>query len=359
MLLLEKKFSPQNYRVLLLVEQEDVGLRLDQFVQNFLASFSRQEVKKRISSGDIQINSRSHKAKPSSKLQLDETVLIQIPKSTQEDEYWRGKKLSLKLDPEIVFEDEQLIVISKPAYMSTHPTGKHIFNCATVYFEAQTQKTVHSIHRLDRETSGVLLLAKNPQCAQVMTDHFERDRVSKAYFFIAVEKRVVPNEFEAFERLGPKDEGLKRIHIHAFDKDAKQGKHAHTKFKLLYREKGYVLGLAFPQTGRQHQIRVHAMTHGLPLLGDKIYLGSFEMFQRFKDRLATEADHELMQLPRHALHSIALSIPYQSKRELFRSLLPFDFQEWIQKNLTCSIDDLEIKIEKELKVYLSQDDKSE
>ena len=204
MLLLEKKFSPQNYTVRLQVEEEDVGFRLDQFVQNFLASFSRQEVKKRISRKEIIIDSRSHAAKPSSILQIGETIQIQIPKSTQEDEYWRGEKLKLELDPEVIFEDHQLLVISKPAYMSTHPTGKHIFNCATVYFESLTNKTVHSIHRLDRETSGVLLLAKNPKCAQVMTDHFERDRVGKAYFFIAVEKRDVPNDFEVKARLGPK-----------------------------------------------------------------------------------------------------------------------------------------------------------
>lgn len=359
MLLLEKKFSPQNYRVRLQVEEEDVGLRLDQFVQLFLASFSRQEVKKRISRQEISIDSRSHKAKASSKLQLGEIVNVQIPKSTQEDEYWRGEKIKLVTDPEVIFEDQQLLVISKPAYMSTHPTGKHIFNCATVYFEEQTQKTVHSIHRLDRETSGVLLLAKNPKCAQIMTDHFESERVSKAYFFIAVEAKETSNSFEAKERLGPKEEGLKRIHIHAFPKDSKQGKHAHTKFKILYRENGYTLGLAFPQTGRQHQIRVHAMVHGLPLLGDKIYLGSFEMFQRFKDRQTQESDYELMQLSRHALHSIALSIPYQGQRKLFRSSLPLDFRNWIQENLSCSIDQLNKNIEKDLRLYLSQSDRIE
>lgn len=345
--------------VRLQVEEEDVGLRLDQFVQNFLASFSRQEVKKRISRQEITIDSREHKAKASSKLQHGEIIKILIPKSTQEDEYWRGEKLELETEPEVIFEDRQLLVISKPAYMSTHPTGKHIFNCATVFFESQTEKTVHSIHRLDRETSGVLLLAKDPKCAQKMTDHFERDRVCKAYFFIAVERGKSLDEFEAKERLGPKEEGLKRVHIYSFPEGSERGKRAHTKFKILYRENGYALGLAFPQTGRQHQIRVHAMVHGLPLLGDKIYLGSFEMFQRFKDRLADESDYNLMQLPRHALHSIALSIPYEGKRELFRSHLPKDFCEWIQTNLTCSIEKLEDQIEKELQVYLSQSDKSE
>lgn len=105
--------------------------------------------------------------------------------------------------------------------------------------------------------------------------------------------------------------------------------------------------MAFPQTGRQHQIRVHAKAHGLPLIGDKLYLGSYEMFQRFKDQYASEEDYNLMELPRHALHAIALRIPYKKEEKLFVTKIPHDFVEWIKKNSELDIDKLEEKIKAE------------
>ena len=78
------------------------------------------------------------------------------------------KKLVLPVRPKIIFEDDRLIVISKPPFMSVHPTGRHLFNCATVYFESLLNQTIHPVHRLDRETSGVLLLAKNSSVAKLL-----------------------------------------------------------------------------------------------------------------------------------------------------------------------------------------------
>lgn len=353
---IDKHFGTDAYIMRLSVDEDDEGLRLDQFVQQQLMSFSRQEIKRRILSKEITVESREHHPKASSKLQVGEIVRITIPRTSQEDEYWRGEKLELQFDPEVLFEDDELLVISKPSYMSTHPAGKHIFNCATVYFENMYKRTIHSIHRLDRETSGVLLLAKNPKTAAHMTDHFENDRVQKCYFFIAKDlDQDKKTEFQANERLGPMEEGLKRVHVHAFPEESGLGKHASTFFQILIRDSGYVLGLAYPKTGRQHQIRVHAMTHGLPLIGDKIYFGSYEMFQRFKDGFATESDHDLMDLPRHALHAIALHIPYHKEQMIFRSGLPKDFREWIAKKLTCDLKIIESEIEKKVLAYFKRE----
>lgn len=342
MIVVHKAYSAQSYEIRLLAEEEEHDFRLDQFVQAHLGSFSREEIKKRIGLGHMRIEGRDHKMKSSTKVKQGEVVFIEIPRTTQEDEYWRGEKLPLVERPEVVFEDDDLIVISKPPYMATHPTGKHIFNCATVYFESIHKKTIHSLHRLDRETSGLLMLSKNPKLAALITDQFERDLVKKAYFFIAkVALPNVPMQFEARERLGPKEDGLKRIHIHAFPEDSTLGKSASTSFHLLHLEDGYALGLAFPKTGRQHQIRVHAQTHGLPLIGDKIYLGSFKMFQRFKDGLATPEDHDLMELSRHALHATALVCDYRGEKKLFLSPLPHDFREWITQKMSLSPEQVE------------------
>lgn len=345
MTLLSKTFSPTEYRATHMVDEEHAGMRLDQYMQIHLESWSREMVKRKIEVGDIFIEDRPGKMRASMKLNFRDRVTLVTTKSSHEDEWWNGKKLELESEPEIVFEDERIAVISKPAYMATHPTGRHLFNCATVFLEARTGHTVHSIHRLDRETSGVLLLGKNPKAANELTIEFEEDRVKKAYFFIAkIKDWNKENEFWAHERLDNAGDGLKRVYIEHFPQNDTRGKHASTLFQILFTENDTAIGVAFPQTGRQHQIRVHAMAHGLPLVGDKLYLGSFEMFQRFKDLLATPQEYEMMDLPRHALHAIGLSIVYENKRRIFRSHLPHDLAQWIEKRTSFKSSDVEEKV---------------
>jgi len=347
MAVLSKTFSKSKYQATYYVEETHEGMRLDQFLQIYLETWSRQEVKRRISAGDVVIKGRPGKHRPSTALHYREELTFTVHRTTQEDEYWNGEKIPLDEGPEIIYEDTELIVISKPAYMSTHPTGRHLFYCATVYFGEMYNQTIHSIHRLDRETSGVMMLGKTPQMSNQMGEQFIQDQVKKCYFFMAKENEEYHGEatFEANERLGASEGGLKRVYIDHYPEDSFDGKHARTIFNILHRENGYVLGLAFPQTGRQHQIRVHAMVNGLPLVGDKLYLGSFKMFQRFKDLLASPEEHDLMELPRHSLHAIALQVNYQGEKKVFKSHLPKDFIPWINEKLSISIKDLEEKID--------------
>lgn len=334
MLEISKKFTSDRYEVIFIVEAHENGLRLDQCCQSFLVSFSRQQIKQKIVRGEVKILGRPYPHKPSVKVYEHEKILIFTPKGDLEDEYWNGKKLELQLVPEILYEDDDFVAISKPAYMTTHPTGKHLFNCATVYLETIYNKTVHSIHRLDRETSGVLLLGRNPKAAQKMTPLFELNEVSKCYFFMAHKRREKEFPFIANERMGSIDNFIPRLFVHCFDEHSQLGKHAQTKFYKLEENDKYIIGLAFPKTGRQHQIRTHAAFHGFPLIGDKLYNGDPNIFMRFKDGVATKEDHELMQISRHALHATALLINYPSKKEptLFRAPIPSDFKEWISEH---------------------------
>ncbi len=353
MAILNRLFTKSKYTATYYVEETQAGMRLDQFLQIYLESWSRQDVKKKIKDGDVEIIDRPGKHRPSTTLHYRERIKLNVYRTTQEDEFWNGEKLTLQENPQIIFEDENLLVISKPAFMSTHPTGKHLFYCATVHFEEIHKKTIHSIHRLDRETSGVLMLAKDAKTSNTMSEEFINDNVKKCYFFMAKRNEQYNGEleFESNERLGAKEGGLKRVYINHYDESSTQGKHAHTKFKILYQEGDYVLGLAFPQTGRQHQIRVHAMVRGLPLIGDKLYLGSFKMFQRFKDQLASTEEHQLMELPRHALHAISLNATYKGSRQTFTSAIPLDFKDWIKHKLSIEIEALEIEISKALREY--------
>ena len=358
MSILSKLYRNDMFEVRHLVDEEHEGMRLDQFLGLYLDSFSREMIKKKITAKEISIVDRPGTHKPSTVLHHKDEVVIRFFKTKYEDEYWRGQKLELQITPEIVFEDDDLIVISKPAFMSTHPAGRHVFNCATVYFEMKYNQTIHSLHRIDRETSGILMLGKNPKMATEMMIRFEKDDVKKCYLFIAKKN---PNydgkkEFIANERMASPDEGLKRVVVEYYPENSSEGKHARTFFYILEDLEDYVIGIACPQTGRQHQIRVHALAHGIPLIGDKLYLGSYEMFQRFKDQIASASDYELMEIPRHALHAIALKIPYKKEERIFMTKIPQDLKDWIQVKTKLSIEALEDKITKTVERYYAQRD---
>jgi 23S rRNA-/tRNA-specific pseudouridylate synthase len=189
-----------------------------------------------------------------------------------------------------------------------------------------------SVHRIDRETSGILLLAKNEKSAQVLTDLFEQRKFKKAYFFISHKnENATPFPFIAEERLGLKEDQIPRNMVHTFSKTSKEGKRAKTHFVQIHEFGAYVLALAFPQTGRQHQIRAHAAHHGYPLLGDKMYNGDPTVFMRFKDNIPNESDFELMQIPRQALHAAALStyIDFLKQTKLWVQSIPDDLKKWL------------------------------
>jgi 23S rRNA pseudouridine1911/1915/1917 synthase len=353
--IINKVFGKDCYSVEYCVDPEHDEMRLDQYIQLYLLTFSREHVKKKIQSGEIKIKGRMGKIKASLKLHTNEVISLVIHKTFHEDEYWKGEKLILDTNIDTIYEDQGLIVIGKPPYMATHPTGRHLFNCATVYLEERFGHTMRSVHRIDRETSGVLLLAKKTAVAQELTTHFENDRVSKCYFFMAKQKENYnpEKEFTVKARLGAPQEGTKRVLVEHFPEDSDQGKRALTRFKILHMENGYSLGLAFPQTGRQHQIRVHAMLEGFPLVGDKLYLGSYEMFQHFKDNNAEPEEYEFMELPRHALHAIALKIPYAGTDHVYQAPLPKDLTSWIETKLSIPIEKLEAMTQIEIKKYFS------
>lgn len=332
---ISKKFTPDLFEAFYLVDEEHDGMRLDQYCAVYLSSFSRQQIKKKIIAGEVLIQDRPSPHKPSTKVYHREVVKMFTPKGTLEDEYWYGEKLAIELEPKVVFEDSNYIVISKPAFMTTHPTGKHLFNCATVFFEHKLNQTIHSIHRLDRETSGVQILGKSPRSAERMGLLFEQDKIKKCYFLIAHKNKDITFPLIADERMGQEDDFIPRLFVHCYDHSSANGKNAQTHFEKVYEDDNYYFLLAFPITGRQHQIRAHAAHHGFPLLGDKLYNGDPKIFMRFKDEIATSEDHELMQIPRHALHAMALLyINPGSDEEIFHfTEIPLDLQEWIVKTV--------------------------
>src|SRR5690606_14729360 len=177
---IEKSFTTERYVVTYPVLQEHDNLRLDQFVMTCMPTLSRQFLKRKIEKGEVEIHGRKPPHKPSVKVHYGEKVTITTHNDGMiEDEFWYGKPIPRDEKPGVVFEDDELIVCNKPPFMITHPAGRNLFYCATVFFETIHKKTIHSIHRIDRETSGLLMLGKNPKVAQKVSYLFENDKVRK------------------------------------------------------------------------------------------------------------------------------------------------------------------------------------
>lgn len=318
-------------------------MRLDQFSQNFLKSFSREAIKRKIQKGEIKILKRPHPHKPSSKVYHQE--IVEITTYNQEE--------NITECPQIIYQDKNILITTKPPFMTTHPTGRHLFNCLTVFYEEKLGHKMHSIHRLDRETSGIQIMGKTPHGAKLITPFFENSIVKKTYFFIAkTYNSPFPQKenFMARENLGQKKDFIPRLFTHSFPENSHNGKKAHTHFIIFYKEKNYALGLAFPQTGRQHQIRSHAAHHGYPLLGDKLYNGDPHIFTRHQDGEETINDQNIMEINRQALHALAIKLPYPQPKSLqmYHAPIPDDLKNWITNNLNISIQQIESRIKTEL-----------
>lgn len=351
---IEKSFTTERYLVSYPVLNEHDNLRLDQFVMTQMPTLSRQFLKKKIEKGEVIISGRNSPHKSSVKVHSGERVTVITHNDGMiEDEYWNDEVVSRTQEPTIIFEDAGLLVINKPPFMITHPAGKNLFYCATVFYETIYKHTMHSIHRLDRETSGILMLGKNPKVSQKVSLLFEEEKVRKCYFLIAHKKdKALSFPFTAKQRLGRDENAIPRGMITAYDENSDQGKDAQTHFEVVLEKDGYVMALAFPLSGRQHQIRVHAACNGYPLLGDKLYNGDPSVFIRFKDTTATKFDHDIMQIPRQALHAVALKLNYPDEAmKLFFAPLPADLTQWITETLNLDIPTLEGLIQERLKTF--------
>jgi 23S rRNA-/tRNA-specific pseudouridylate synthase len=221
-----KSFSTEKYVITHPVQPEQDGWRLDQFVQKCMPSLSREFLKKKIEKGEVEISGRRPPHKPSVKVHQGEKVTITTwNDGLIEEEFWYGEIVPKNEEPGIIFEDSDLLVINKPPYMITHPAGRNLFYCATVFFETIYKKTIHSIHRLDRETSGLLILGKNPRAASAIAVLFENDQVRKCYFFIAHKSpSATPLPFTAKERMDREEDTIPRGMVSWYSEHSDKGK---------------------------------------------------------------------------------------------------------------------------------------
>ena len=234
----------------------------------------------------------------------------------------------------VLYEDDGVLVVDKAAPLLTHPTGEK--NEPTLWhglhellaFEVATGGQVSLINRLDRETSGITLVAKNAEAARELGKAMQARLLHKEYYAVVqgVPLWSAACCAEPILRMG--DVAPTRIHVRQCCHPA--GKECRTEFEVLIRCSGMALLRCRPHTGRMHQIRVHAAHMGHPLVGDKIYGGDESCYLEF---IATGWTPELARrliLPRQALHACRLTFPWRGREITVESPLPDDMKQLLE-----------------------------
>jgi 23S rRNA pseudouridine1911/1915/1917 synthase len=279
-----------------LVKADGNGRRLDVYLSARFPIFSRAQVQRMITQGQVAIVGR--RLKRASILYTGEVLEITAPGLAPV-----GPPPPM---PPVLYEDERLLVVDKPSGMLAHPTGI-IFAYALVGIvrQARPEHEVDLAHRLDRETSGVSVLTKDMAANAQLKAAFKAKTITKIYQAIV---HGSP-EWQTTTVDAPIGAALSsEIRIRRGVNP--EGSAASTTFKVLKRMGPHSLIEARPETGRTHQIRVHLEHLGHPILGDKIYGQPDHTFLHHLDHGADAVVRQATGFPRHALHAAQLTVPH-------------------------------------------------
>ena len=293
------------------VPPESAGQRVDVFVQGQLHRTSRTRTQVIVRASAYDANGR--KLEPNDRVRAEQHVLLWRPP-------WDETPVPTEIP--VLYEDEHLLAVDKPANLPVHPTARYHNNTLIKLLQlARPGEFVTLGHRIDRETSGVLLVAKTRACDRALKKALEaRDGVEKSYTAITwgVPDRGDGATSFRYERSMELDvEGRYRVKMKI--SDGPSALTAATYFEVLAvsPDRAYAQVRCDLETGRQHQIRLHLATLGAPIVGDKLYGPDESIFARGADGELTEADEALLERPRHALHAARIALPHPVTGEPF------------------------------------------
>jgi len=287
---------------------DEPGVRLDKYVAEKCPELSRSQAQKLVADGNITVNDRV--AKSGVKLHVGDRVKITLPPPPP-------SPLSPEAIPlNIIYEDNDLLVIDKPAGLPIHPAPGHyshtLVNAILSYVpslpEGDDSLRPGIVHRLDKDASGVMVVAKNSGAQANLINQFKTRSVVKAYL-VLVRGHLTPGEGVIEAPIGRDPRNRKRMAVVA------EGKEARTQYSVIKYVGNYTLVEVRPETGRTHQIRVHLSAIGYPVVGDPVY--------------GVKSPH----LSRPFLHACRLGfkLPSTGEYKEFTSNLPPDLEQALEK----------------------------
>jgi len=288
------------------VTESEEGSRLDKFLNDKMSNSSRSFIQYLIKEKLITLNHEPTKA--SHKVATGETIIVTIPEPKTLD----LKPQDIPLD--ILFEDDDIIVVNKPKDMPVHPGAGHAESTLVnaLLYQAKSLSSINGtlrpgiVHRLDKDTTGCLVIAKNDTAHQALSNQFSNRTIHKEYLAI-VEKPLTKKKGEIRSFIKRNTVNRKKMMV-----TINEGREAVTQYNSLELFKDFSFVKLLPKTGRTHQIRVHLSSIGHPIIGDTLYNGH----TRYKQ----------FEAPRYMLHASTLKF-YHPKREEsleFKAALPKD-----------------------------------
>lgn len=292
------------------VAQEFHGYRLDHYLQRMIPRLSRTKIQQVVRTTLVRTSAPDRIWKAHTPVAQGEQWVIR--------RHARAEPPCPR-DFAVLDEDDDVMVVDKPAGLPMHASAKFYFNTLTrVLLERYPQVPMQICHRLDRETSGIVVVAKHKAAARVVKNAFLHKRVQKRY--IALVAGVPPwpatpgNAFriDAPLRLATARESARLAHLKMVVGDG--GLPSQTDVRVLDAAPGPGGGCALiqcaPITGRQHQLRAHLAHAGYPIIGDKLYAHGDDVFTSYCDDGLTDDMLAALELPRHALHAAAIAFPH-------------------------------------------------
>jgi len=298
-----------NERVVQFRFEKQTRERLDKFLTESLPEFSRSRIQNLIAAGCVDVNGRAAE-KAGQALEAGSTLTVRIPPTAPTD------LIAEEIPLDIVFENDDLLVVNKPAGMVVHPAAGHASGTlvnAVLGYDSDIEgiggeERPGVVHRLDKETSGLILLAKNERAHRWLQEQFRLRKVEKTYLALVDGKPPTPSgRVEAHIGRDPKNR--KRMAVVS----ASKGREAISEYKTLENFKSHTLLEFHPLTGRTHQIRLHCAFLKCPIVGDKVY----------------GRKNSPVQIKRHFLHAYRLKIVLFNEKEprVFETPLPEELEQ--------------------------------